>query len=336
MTKTKNIYFYWVIASIFLTGSCKKVESDPTPDVLIAKPSDLVAVTKSSSIIDLSWKDNATNEEGYIIERSLDGDNFSEIASISSSTTNFSDTTLNQNTTYYYKIKAFNANKISDYSNITSETTYPTIFTVATYDGIATASFGDDLPYRIFYPLEFKGQTHIIHVSRGGNGFGDDRSQLLPYVERYVQKGYVVIQIDHRFAGTDINLIAQYRGEEIKFISEEIASNKILYGDFKGSIDVQKQGFIGHSGGCMEGLEAAGVSMSHGNYFAQNIKAIYGMSPAGNDPDQFGINANGFEGIDKTNIFLVLGEEEKDVNGAGDFMTTDWRLQSYAKMNSNS
>ncbi|WGK64832.1 hypothetical protein [Croceiramulus getboli] len=212
--------------------------------------------------------------------------------------------------------------------------TQPTTYTMQSYDGNVTASFGT-LSYRVYYPKEFTGQTFVIHVSRGGNGIGDDRGQLMSYVERYVQKGYVVVQIDHRFAGNDINLIAQYRGEEIKFIGEKVANGTLSYGTFTGTIDGSKQGYIGHSGGCMEGLESAGVTMSHGNYLVPQIKAVYGMSPAGNNPDQFGITSNGFNGIGTTAIFLILGEQEKDVNGVGTFMATNWRLQAYQGMNTN-
>jgi hypothetical protein len=212
--------------------------------------------------------------------------------------------------------------------------TQPTPYTMLSYDGTETASFGT-LPYRVYFPKELTGQTNVIHVSRGGNGLGDDRGQLLPYVERYVQKGYVVVQIDHRFAGNNVNTIAQYRGEEIKFIAEKVANGTLNYGTFAGTIDGSKQGFTGHSGGCMEGLEVAGVTMTHGNYYVPQVKAVYGISPAGNSPDQFGITKSGFDGITKTAIFLILGEQEKDINGAGTFMATNWRFQAYNGMNTN-
>jgi hypothetical protein len=212
--------------------------------------------------------------------------------------------------------------------------TQPTTYTMQSYDGTENASFGM-LPYSVYYPKELTGQTYVIHVSRGGNGLGDDRGRLMPYVEHYVKKGYVVVQIDHRFAGSDVNLIAKYRGEEIKFIAEKVANGTLYYGSFTGKVDGSKQGYTGHSGGCMEGLEAAGVTMTHGNYYVPQVKAVYGISPAGNNPDQFGITANGFNGIGKTAIFVILGEQEKDINGGGTFMATNWRLQAYISMNSS-
>jgi len=205
---------------------------------------------------------------------------------------------------------------------------------IGTFDGTADAPFGE-LPYRIYYPEGLSGETYVIHVSRGGFGGGDDRGgKMLPYVESYVEAGYVVVQVDHRRAGMNAERIAQYRGEEISFIAQEITDGTLNYGEFQGSIDGTKQGFSGHSGGCMEGLEAAGTAMTHGNYFVPEIKAVFGMSPAGYKPDQFGIKENpvGFSSIEQTAVFVIIGEQEKDENGIGKFMATDWRLQAYEAM----
>lgn len=206
--------------------------------------------------------------------------------------------------------------------------------TIKSHDASIEAPFGD-LDYRIYYPDEQTGRTYAIHVSRGGNGLGDDRGELEEYVKAYVQEGYLVIQVDHRFAGGDIEQIAQFRGEEIQFIGQQVAQGSLDYGDFKGSVDGAKQGYAGHSGGCMEGLMAAGTAMTHGNYHVPQIKAVYGMSPAGYNPDQFGITQNpiGYSEISETAMFLIIGEEEKNINGPGTFMAVDWRLQAFEAMN---
>jgi len=208
--------------------------------------------------------------------------------------------------------------------------------TIKSFDSSIEAPFGD-LDYRVYYPDEITDETNVIHVSRGGNGIGDDRGALEPYVEAYVQEGYVVIQIDHRFAGNDIEQIAQFIGEEIQFIGQQVAQGNLNFGDFKGSIDGTNQGFAGHSGGCMEGLMAAGTEMTHGNYQVPQIKAVYGMSPAGYNPDQFGITQNpiGYNQIGSTAMFVIIGEEEKNVNGPGTFMAENWRLQAFEAMNTN-
>ena len=72
--------------------------------------------------------------------------------------------------------------------------TQPITYTMQSFDGSETATFGT-LPYRVYYPKELTGQTKVIHVSRGGNGLGDDRGRLLPYVERYVQKVMLLFKL---------------------------------------------------------------------------------------------------------------------------------------------
>lgn len=213
-----------------------------------------------------------------------------------------------------------------------SDTTEP--YPVRSFDSSIIAPFGS-LDYRIYYPGDFDGQTFLIHVSRGGNGVGDDRGQLSAYVRACVQQGYVVAQIDHRYSGTDGETIARYRGEEISFFAEQIARKNLNFGEFKGAIDESSQGYIGHSAGAIEGLMAAGTNMDHGSYHVPQIKAVYAMSPAGCKPDQFGISQDpgGYSYIGATAIFIIFGEEEKDINGLGTYMAQDWRYQPYQVMN---
>lgn len=207
-------------------------------------------------------------------------------------------------------------------------------YEVLSSDDTVQAPFGE-LDYRVYYPDGFTDETHVIHISRGGNGFGDDRGgRMLPYVESYVEEGYVVVQVDHRFAGRDIEQIAQFRGEEISFIATEVADGRLDLGGFAGTIAADAQGYAGHSGGCMEGLQAVGTIMTHGDYRVPEIRALYGMSPAGYDPDQFGITQNpiGYRSIGDPAVFVIVGEEEKNVNGPGEFKALDWRLQAFDAM----
>jgi len=89
-------------------------------------PSSLAASAVSSSQIDLNWVDNASDEDGFEVERSLDGVNFSLVPPpLGTNVTNYSDSGLAASTTYYYRVKATNANGSSEYSNTASATTNP-------------------------------------------------------------------------------------------------------------------------------------------------------------------------------------------------------------------
>jgi len=91
-------------------------------------PSGLTATATSTSEIILNWQDNSDDEDGFKIERSLDGESFSEIDEVGQDVTSYSDQGLEKNTTYYYRVRAFrvlgNKNRYSAYSNVASDTTF--------------------------------------------------------------------------------------------------------------------------------------------------------------------------------------------------------------------
>lgn len=94
-----------------------------TPATLPNAPTSTFASAKSSTQIDITWTDNSGNEDGFKIERSTDGTNFTQIATVVTSVTTFTNTGLEPATTYHYRVQAFNSNGVSNYSNISSATT---------------------------------------------------------------------------------------------------------------------------------------------------------------------------------------------------------------------
>jgi titin len=94
-----------------------------TTDPLPGAPTNLVATSVSSSRIDLSWTDNAAGEGGFKIERSIDGVNFSQIATRSANATTYSNTNLNAGILYHYRVRAYSGADHTDYSNVASATT---------------------------------------------------------------------------------------------------------------------------------------------------------------------------------------------------------------------
>ncbi len=88
-----------------------------------AAPSNLTANAVACNQVDLAWNDNSNDESGFDIERSTNGVNFVGIASVGADITSFSDTTVAENTTYWYRVKANNCGGDSGYSNVASDTT---------------------------------------------------------------------------------------------------------------------------------------------------------------------------------------------------------------------
>ena len=92
-----------------------------------AAPANLAATAVSSTKIQLSWRDNASNEIGFQISRSLDGTNFTIIDSVAANSTSFAgfdDTNLIPATTYYYRVLTLGTSSSNSvYANIAQATT---------------------------------------------------------------------------------------------------------------------------------------------------------------------------------------------------------------------
>jgi acid phosphatase type 7 len=91
-----------------------------------AAPTNLAATTVSSSQINLSWTDNANNENGFKVEQSTDGTTFGQIAMLGSNAVSFSVTGLSASTTYFYRVVSFNDAGNSSFSNTANATTQAT------------------------------------------------------------------------------------------------------------------------------------------------------------------------------------------------------------------
>jgi hypothetical protein len=106
-------------------------------------PSDLSAIAVSTHQIDLAWIDNADNESGYEIERSLNGSDWQLINTVGLDVTTYNDPGLIAGTTYYYRVRAINFSGPSEFSNVADATTPQEITVhVGDLDGSSTLNNG--------------------------------------------------------------------------------------------------------------------------------------------------------------------------------------------------
>ena len=136
-----------MISEIFI--SCSKsgasnVQNDPNTltTTLPLAPNNLLTDSISSSLeatryVKLNWVDNSTNESGFKIERKGLNDNFTEIATVKSNVTQYTDSVnLNPNYTYVYRIYSYNNKGNSlNYSNYDTIKTRIEILTGISYGG---------------------------------------------------------------------------------------------------------------------------------------------------------------------------------------------------------
>jgi len=115
------------LAVDFGATSCRTNNADPgnggdNTGVLTA-PNNLAASSNGTNI-DLTWADNSNNEDSFEIQRSSPGNAWHAIATVDKNITNFTDSALAENTTYYYTMFAQNTTHKSGWSNtVTVQTT---------------------------------------------------------------------------------------------------------------------------------------------------------------------------------------------------------------------
>jgi hypothetical protein len=85
------------------------------PEVLF-RPIAFNADTMNGMEVHIKWQDISDNEDGFIIERSA-GSGFSELASVNANITSYIDNEVPDYGRYYYRIKAFNAEMESYYTD---------------------------------------------------------------------------------------------------------------------------------------------------------------------------------------------------------------------------
>jgi hypothetical protein len=93
-----------------------------TTQTVPAAPTFLSATALKKRKIQLNWTDNATNESGFKIERSLNGTNWSQIAQVGANVQTYTNSNLKAGTTYYYRVRAYNGSGNSGYSNTANAT----------------------------------------------------------------------------------------------------------------------------------------------------------------------------------------------------------------------
>ena len=87
-----------------------------------ARPLDVAALSSGTAPIKIVWVDDAQNETGTIVERSIDGSTWQVLGTAGPNATNFTDSTAVLDQKYYYRARATNGSGDSPNSNIAAAT----------------------------------------------------------------------------------------------------------------------------------------------------------------------------------------------------------------------
>jgi transcriptional regulator CtsR len=105
-------------------GGRSAYSNEKSVTTILTSPGSLTAQALSSSQVLLNWTDRSATESGFKIERSpVTNTNYTEIATVGPNTTSFTDSGLSEATKYWYRVRAYNADTTSDYSNERQVTT---------------------------------------------------------------------------------------------------------------------------------------------------------------------------------------------------------------------
>jgi hypothetical protein len=120
--------YYLVVASEGNTGDLGQYTISGTiitsPDY-VARPSGLSAAATGGQVV-LSWTDHASNETGFVVQRSDDGGStWDDVGTASANATGYTDSTVDVGTAYKYRVKATGSAQDSSFSTTVSVNVLP-------------------------------------------------------------------------------------------------------------------------------------------------------------------------------------------------------------------
>ncbi|MCZ7616719.1 MAG: hypothetical protein M5T52_24915 [Ignavibacteriaceae bacterium] len=182
-------------------------------------PTNLVA-TADTFTVTLGWQDNSVNENGFVIERkagdSLSITTFEIIDTVGVDENSYFDTGLEADSTYTYRVYAYNAFGVSDYSNLAQVTTIIpvefTSFTAAISENKVTLNWTT--------ATELNNQGFEIERKLSGNKF-----ERIGYVPGY---GTTTEPKTYAYVDEDVSTgVYFYRLKQIDFNGSYEYSNEI-------------------------------------------------------------------------------------------------------------
>lgn len=176
----------YALAARAVFDNGRAVTSSVVSIVVVAPPSaptGLTATAVATNRINLAWAAGSANHTGFVIERSLNGTTFTQIATVGPTTLAIANTGLSPNTLYYYRVRATNSVGSSGYSAIVSARTFLLPVKVNFQPLLSTVPTGYLLDYGATYASRGNGQTYGWNVSNTSTA--RDRNSTLSPDQRY-------------------------------------------------------------------------------------------------------------------------------------------------------
>ncbi|MBI5890828.1 MAG: hypothetical protein HZB47_09145 [Nitrosomonadales bacterium] len=173
MIVSANIYWVAVLAISMLAGCGGNGGSGggTSNSVLLDQPLNPVVRVYSAQEVMLSWIDNSANEDGFIVEKSLDNITFTEVGRVGRNTVTFSDMTTANNQTLYYRVATYQGTNLSTYTDTVHAFHY-------FFDACVSSPVVQNTSSGKLYPLTISGlnysSDHHSSVTDMNSSFGFD------------------------------------------------------------------------------------------------------------------------------------------------------------------
>ncbi|MCL5036183.1 MAG: PQQ-binding-like beta-propeller repeat protein [Chloroflexi bacterium] len=162
---------------------------------LPATPTNLAATTVSATQINLSWSDNSGDETGFKIERKTGVGSYAQVDTVGPGQNTYNDEGLTPFTTFYYRVRAYNAAGNSTYSGEASATT---LRMVPNITGISPAQSACGAVLTItgayFGVSQGAGTVTFNGIDAGTAGSWSD-TQIVVTVPGQASSGHVVVTV---------------------------------------------------------------------------------------------------------------------------------------------
>lgn len=126
-------------------GAAMMSARDTAGSVAPTAPSNPAANQLTSTSVRVSWDDNSTNEDNFLLYRGVNGASLSLYQTLSANTTSYDDTGLTEGDTYCYKVSAKNESGESSKTAEVCETPVPAAPDAPTDFSLSTGTASDEL-----------------------------------------------------------------------------------------------------------------------------------------------------------------------------------------------
>lgn len=208
-------YYYKVRAYISSNSAVSAFSNEVNMAVhLLQALAGIKANAVSDTQIRLSWEGNLAGQTGISIERKKQGGTYAEVGRIDPSLVTYLDNNLEPNTRYYYRIKAYDEKKSSQYSDEVYATTKSKVvfsdlgsvsWARASIENMAARGIINGIPGGKFAPMEMMTRAQFVCILirsfnlgdyTASNAFTDVKEGAWYYKELMAAKALGIISAD--------------------------------------------------------------------------------------------------------------------------------------------